>query len=148
MGKARSFRLYTARGRKRKHYYRVLIFPDVDRMRRYWTEQGIVVAGSSGGHDWQARATGWVAQYVLRRGRWRKTNCVGEILFHSGNVGSGIVSHEMTHAAHYTLRQKWAHYNTPYRDEKLAWLQGWLVYQFWVNYYRLFPHQEPAKVSS
>ena len=146
--KPTTFRIYTQRGRRRKLYYKVRIFPDVDKMREYWTNQGLRLSGMADSPDWEARATGWAAKYRLVKSRWKKSSCVGEVLFHAGNLGSGIVSHEMTHAAHYLLHRKWAHYNTPYRDEQLAWLQGWLVWQFWTNYYRLFPHQTPVAMGA
>jgi len=129
------FRVRVARPRNAP-YYRVLIFDSREAMIAFYDKQRRLSPGigrASGRNGFLAQCNGWEAEY---RGR-KKTNCVGQVLFYKGQMGAGIVSHEMTHAAHYWLGQRWNDYRSHYRDEKLAWVQGWLVSQFWRNFFRL-----------
>lgn len=75
------------------------------------------------------------------RGRqWKTSPQMGWIVFHSKHLGAGIVSHEMTHAAMYYL-QLWRPQlfrrlqSSKKADEALAWVQGWLVMQFWRKFF-------------
>jgi hypothetical protein len=121
--------------KKRRKHYRVFIFRDKELMLEFWqaqTDQKSGINPSGNTEPYEAQCTGWKSE--LRNGK--KTNCVGQILFHANMLGTAIVSHEATHAAHYYLSQRWPDgYHTPYRDEKLAWTQGYLVWQFWRHYY-------------
>lgn len=74
--------------------------------------------------------------------RWRRLPSLGQILFHQGQLGSGIVAHEAAHAALYSF-DGWRTRPTNGLDEGLAWRIGWLVNQFWRAYYRRVPHAEP-----
>jgi hypothetical protein len=101
-------------------------------MLEFWKGQLDAVTGLTGDTEpYEAQCSSWKAE--LKNGK--KTNCVGQVLFYAGNIGAAIVSHEATHAAHYYLSQRWDDYKSPYRDEKLAWTQGYLVWQFWCHYY-------------
>lgn len=85
--------------------------------------------------NFEAQVNAWGASY--RNGR--RTGQVGQILLWLGGFGAGILSHEMTHAALYwVMRRRRSIRKTDKRaDELLAWTQGWLVTQFWRNFYRL-----------
>lgn len=62
------------------------------------------------------------------------------VYLYAGQAGSGIVSHELTHAALFycTRGRRRGEDRISYRrlNERLAWTQGWLVHQFWRAYYR------------
>lgn len=118
-------------------------------MHAYWRERSKVLHYREGGRAnlrcrWEAQAT-WFKTLTLRGGRFRRDRCCGEILFHSGRLGAGIVSHEMVHAASFYL--VWDRGLDPHPDfgaahEKLCLVQGWLVTQFWRHFYRLHPKKE------
>ena len=86
---------------------------------------------------------------VLRKTRrgWHPTKLAGYVVLVQGALSSGYVSHEMTHAAYFRLlrsggkKRPWESvvFNDPSVSEPLAWLQGWLVAQFWVEFYQRFP---------
>ena len=126
-------------------YYRVYIFEDVDSMRAWGNTHDIQKRkGYFKGCEAHVQA---MTAMRLRKGHWRKLLYIGWVAFHKGNIGSGIVSHEMTHAALYFMgrwkrRLRMSDANRRF-DECLAWTQGWLVKQFWDKYYKRFPYEEP-----
>ena len=116
----------------------VRIFPDKQAMRAWANTQN---PGKTGQY---AKAEASVHSYQrlrLKDGRWRRLPDMGWIVFHRGHIGAGIVSHEMTHAALYYLQfwrpQLHRRLQTSRKaDEVLAWVQGWLVAQFWRKFYK------------
>lgn len=68
--------------------------------------------------------------------RTRKWNVRGDIFFYKRALGSGIVAHEMTHAALYWFEKRVGLINRK-NEEELAWCLGSLVAQFWRKFYRL-----------
>lgn len=74
-------------------------------------------------------------RYFYRQVPGFKPRTVGVVFLHLACSGSGVVAHEMSHAAHYAvdipgkpLTKDW--------DEKFAWMTGWLVAQYWRAWYR------------
>mgnify|MGYP001593298004 CR=1 FL=1 len=72
----------------------------------------------------------------------KEKNHMGNLLFYQGATGSGVVSHECGHASLY-----WFCENNPHpkeykviknmeKEEELLWTLGYLVSQFWKNYYK------------
>lgn len=67
----------------------------------------------------------------------------GIILFYKGSAKrSGVVAHELTHAAVYwwksAIKTKWSKIQTDARaDEEFAYLVSGLVKQYWVNWWDL-----------
>ncbi len=116
----------------------VRIFPD-KRAMKAWASQENPDRTTS-----YAKAEASVHAYRrlrLTQGRWHRHADTGWIVFHMGHIGAGIVSHEMTHAALYYL-QLWRPQlhrrlqTSRNADEVLAWVQGWLVAQFWRKFYK------------
>lgn len=62
----------------------------------------------------------------------RRTGELGIVLFHLGSMGAGIVSHEMTHAALMWRRRRCKRAT----DERVCWVQGNLVMQFWRQFWK------------
>ncbi len=116
------FRVYVGR-----HFYEVGIFQTRREMRR----EADIVASQVGLRQDNARTEAVTTSWREFDGH-RRLRRTGAILFYIGNVGSGIVSHEMTHAMFH-----WARYNRRATEEKRAWVQGDLVRQFWKHFYRL-----------
>jgi hypothetical protein len=122
----------------RGRYFTVLIFRDKEAMQRFHLEQAKLVPGVSRLYRFTAltRLWGWPA-----KPRFSGPREIGQIQMYHGATGSGIVSHECTHAALYWFQRysRWRLKDLAKRaaDERLAWVQGSLVSQFWRNFYRL-----------
>lgn len=137
-----TFRIYCDR-KKRGKFYQVVILrrrSQMPRACRYVT----------GGRRGWSRTLGFCHSLShVRRvgGRWRPSRLAGFVVLVWGAIGSGYVSHELTHAAHFRLihaggRRRSFESMTLGDDrvsEPLADLQGWLVAQFWTEFYRRFP---------
>lgn len=145
------FRVYVDRTKKGP-YYRVLVFKTLETMQESYAASERVrgVTRSRKLRFWAI--TSWTATYYLRLRngyrRWRKSKCCGTILFWKDSVTSGVVSHEMTHAAIFHAEAVgWLPFDPRItlkgasglqahgKEEKLCWLQGWLVCQFWRSWY-------------
>jgi hypothetical protein len=69
------------------------------------------------------------------------------VILIAAEIGSGYVSHEMTHAAHFRLCRaggrrrpfETMQFGDKRLQEPLADMQGWLVAQFWSAFYGRFP---------
>lgn len=125
------------RDRRPRHFYRVWLFPDRPTMYAFDRERrrmGIHTGRNRS--DFLAQASWWGAK---ARGH-RIPNCVGEVIFDISWVGSGLVSHEMTHAALYYLQGSLGVKHVDWRDkkieERLAYIQGNLVQGFWRQWHR------------
>ncbi len=133
------FRMYAVR--RKGPYFTVHIFRDRAAMRS-WAK---INASRFGGpvstyrvaeaavHSWNI--------HRLSSAKWSRSEDTGWIVFHRKRIGAGIVSHEMTHAALYYLMlwrpQLFRVIQRSRRaDEALAWVQGWLVTQFWREFFR------------
>ena len=141
------FRIWTDKNR-RGRYLTVRIFPTREEMREHihaapgWRERRSYAANC------EAITRTYSAVLTKRGGRLQRTRKLGEVLFHRGNLGSGIVTHEMGHAAlHWSSLRRWSMALTVGHasrgEERLCWVLGWLVTQFWRPYYRAVPHDEP-----
>ena len=116
---------------KRKEYYNVLIFDTQADMLAHWNS---IVSGDT---PFQAHVVEWAAVDLVN-GCWKKSDNIGEIIFHEGFLGAGVVAHEMTHAALYSVckrRNGGAKFHlTEKDDERLAFACGEMCRQFWTKY--------------
>jgi len=123
------FRIYTdGRGSK---YYTVFVFADKHAMyvfRDEWHEAW----GVKKSYRFEAECVSWKWK-SLEDKRMHKRD-IGCVIFHLGFIGSGVVSHEMTHAALFWRRKR-------HSDERVCRVQGELVRQFWLKYYRANLHR-------
>ena len=117
----------------------VRVFPDKRAMRAWVSTENPLHPGQYAKSEASVHAYGrWRLVHGLT---WQRQPDMGWIVFHVGHVGAGIVSHEMTHAALYYL-QFWRPQlhrrlqTSRQADEVLAWVQGWLVAQFWRKFYK------------
>jgi hypothetical protein len=123
------FKVYTeGRGSK---YYTVYVFADKHAMLTYYHAQ-CEKTGSVRWTKFEAICQHW--KWLGRAEKRKHARDIGCVLFHLGFIGSGVVSHEMTHAAMFWRRKR-------HSDERLCLVQGELVRQFWLNYYRLNLHR-------
>lgn len=118
-------------------FYAVMLYPTKAGMLAKYREV-LRAAGlpTTGIRDTEAAVLSWYQAVTLHPKQY------GVILMHLGNIGAGLVSHEMTHASLYWVgRQRDGiptHLDLDSKtDERLAWVQGWLVTQFWRWWYRL-----------
>jgi len=134
-----SFRVLVHRRRPRKrsrHFYRMWIFPSPEAMYAFWTEQvRLGLRRSTGKLNFKAQATWWGAGALPRH-----PNCVGQVIMVIDQVGAGLVSHEMTHAALYylqgTMRRPAVDWRNKRLEEELAYLQGALTAGFWREWWK------------
>ena len=130
-----SFRIYCDRG-KHGYYYHVLILDGRKAMTR--AEKWLT------GHRSNDPPLGFCQEVTVRtitRRGTRTSKFAGFIVMLNAEIGAGYVSHEMTHAAQYYVHRKMGATAFPLTDEPLALSQGWLVNQFWRNYYKCFPEE-------
>jgi hypothetical protein len=119
---------------KNSPYTKLLVFKDAFLMRGYLQSLNDKIGNFKPKGYWEktaAAATGW----SHRRGASKQVRRYrGNVCFHAGFIGVGVVAHEMTHSAMYFMRHKrWpVTIRGPHDDEKLAGLVGELVRQFWV----------------
>jgi hypothetical protein len=147
---AKVFRISPERGDKR--FYRVLIFPTKALMYHYFDLRHArrrieyrLGFEPSLAHDFAALTTGYET-YRRHRGREVLTNDVGEILFHEGFLGAGVVSHEMTHAALFWLERVGLSAQDladPSVEERLCLVVGHLCRKFWAKYFT-WPAEDAA----
>lgn len=110
-----------------KHYVEVAVYRDVKTMRA--ALERLCRRPPAYFHNTQAAAHSWILN-TLPRHR-------GIVVFHRGQLGSGIVAHEMTHAADFYVRgyMKFKP-NSNAGQEALASSVGTLVNAFWRWYYK------------
>lgn len=131
------FKVYLAKDKK--DWYKVFIFLNREQMRIFEKEQSKLLKFKPAG-KFEALCRRWQVYTKAERKKWG----MGNILFYNGGYGAGTVAHEMSHAVTYTfLYQKYkVNFNKLLRDKKLeesfAWMQGYLVSQFWKNHYKHF----------
>ena len=122
-------------------FFNVLIFADKAAMNIYYRAQQEKL-GDEATCDFDAITCSWTIQAIRPDGTEKKKPHMGVILFYRQRLGVGIVSHEMTHAAirwgyRVGLRLDEAEDADGAREERVAWVQGYLVTQFWRAFYRL-----------
>jgi hypothetical protein len=133
-----SFRVYPDRAKT--CYYVVYIFRTEAEMFNHFQRTNIDPQMDTGKLDFLAVCQGW-DRFTIEAGKRRKRHPeIGQILFCVGQMGAGIVSHELTHATTY-----WAGRRTKLRfadlhadkatDERYAWAQGHMVSQFWTKFW-------------
>jgi hypothetical protein len=97
--------------------------------------------GKTRGHLWTMGQCSWYTKLDKVRGRWIRQRECGTIFLCSVAGGAGVITHEMTHAAFAWLwkRRKWRpRWNDTGLEEPLAWTVGWLVTQYWREYFKRF----------
>src|SRR3990167_2399015 len=136
--RSRIIRFRVRCGGKGSPSFCVRIFADKQTMRAWASRENPDKTARYGASEASVHA---YTRSRLVHGRWQRQADTGWIVFHMGHMGAGIVSHEMTHAALRYL-QFWRPQlhrrlqTSPRADECLAWVQGWLVAQFWRKFYR------------
>jgi len=132
-----SFRIYCDRG-KHGCYYNVLILDGRKAMAR--AEKWLTGRRS---HDPPLGFCQDVTVRTITKRGTKTSKFAGFIVMLYAEVGAGYVSHEMTHAAQHYVSRKIGGLtlSDPLTDEPLALTQGWLVNQFWRNYYKCFPEE-------
>jgi len=132
----RWFRIYPNSDRRR--FYKVFVFKEKGDMVAFWEAQ--VRTGMMGRQDeiggFEAQAT----CFIRKNSHGKVLPTCGQLLFYAGSVGSGIVAHEMSHAAFYYLerfRPKFRPRSCRDDEESLAWATGYLVNQFWNKFYEM-----------
>lgn len=147
-----SFRVYPEKNRK--FYYLAFVFRSNALMYEHFDLSNAEMEWSKGANrtngKFDAITESWVStNYSGKPGRPRRGRCVGQILFYAGSVGSGVVSHEMSHAAlHFSEKQRKVDAATLYDlnpQEKFCWIQGYLVAQFWRRFFAVQPKVEWLK---
>lgn len=125
-------------------FYNVLIFKTKRDMHVFKTEQRKVLAKNGyrlyrNNNRFEAEASWWDSLELVK-GRWRKSKCVGQVIFHSKFFGAGVVAHEMCHAALYHVSAGRSKYSNKFEltkrdDERLATVCGEMCRQFWNRYF-------------
>lgn len=133
-----SFSVYPRRGDPRN--YRVIVFDSKAQMQRY---RNVSVANPANwmgpGRRGKERHEA-IACYRDSSAFGKRLSERGEIHFHKGRIGGGIVAHEMTHAASYFLEKDCRMKPGSRRwDEAQARSVGELVRQFWMCFWRCRP---------
>jgi hypothetical protein len=143
------FRVYCDR-QKRGKFYQVVILRNRQQLQR----AARAITGTRRG--W-SRALGFCHSLdVLRKTArgMRPDRIAGFVIVIDRYIGSGYVTHEMTHAAHFRLCRVGGE-RRPFEcmkfgdrrlQEPLADMTGWLVAQFWSEFYRVFPAATPGIV--
>lgn len=128
----------------RGHYVDAFIFPSQKAMYDYIREEG---------HDPDGCAAMCLG-FTKFNEQGNQTKHIGTLCFYRSKLGSGIVSHECTHAALNWLRLKYPRCllgddlsDTPvvspdHPEEYLCWVVGNLVAQFWSRYYEWGANEE------
>jgi len=131
------FRVYCDRARRGK-FYQVIIVRSDAHVRR----AARLISGQPRG--WVG-TLGWCTSLQILDSHDRQRPLTGYVVLAENRIGSGYVSHELTHAAHFRLIRAWRgrFASMQLEDDRLieplADLQGWLVAQFWTEFYRRFP---------
>jgi hypothetical protein len=137
-------------------FYRVLIFSDVRELRefcRIYCAQAVIekpkvrirfFPKSYGRRSHWANCFGWCCRYAEGFEIGRRPGQVGLICLSAKSTGGTIVSHEFAHAALYqvtvgTLK------TLPGDDERLAWMLGEFVGEFYTWFYRTLAKQRRRK---
>lgn len=135
-------KLYVAAKNRGRHYL-CLVFSDQHELRHYALElaklAGEPIAKECNKRYWK-HTLGLAKRYSFYRGH--KSDNIGCVLLCPLSVTAAIVSHEMTHAALYEITNNFRIAITEKNDEKLAWLQGRLVDQFWRWFWRQVDKQK------
>lgn len=125
-----TFRVYP--DKKRRFYFKVIVFSTPSQMEKYERDG---VRGFPGKKPKEFAAL--TLPYECIVGSKESKREIGTILFHRLRTGTGIVSHEMTHAALHYFRIKnddKADFTEEKAEELLAQTVGDLTRQFFMRY--------------
>lgn len=133
-----TFRVYCDRHRKK--WYVVRIFAAKKEMYAWNKEDGYENRDKKDRYLGLTRAHEvWTIYPKRSKKKDKKSGEIGSISFVVDHTTSGIVSHECTHAALYWFlctHKKLEKLNNPDYDEKFAWVQGNLVRQVWMHWFK------------
>ncbi len=119
----------------KRYYFEVVVFPSRKKMQDYYRDGFKALRGRGRTKDVDAVT---IPYRKAEPPKLKDKQEIGTILLHRRQTGTGIVSHEMTHAAvHYLAvsRQRLPkHENDMKAEERLAWTVGNLTKQFFVRY--------------
>jgi hypothetical protein len=90
-GQVARFRIYPQRGRSRL-FYTVRVFDTIGHLHRFVRGSRSTASNTSRGF-----CRTFTRQY-LSRGRWRTSAELGDILLVTSHLGTGVITHELTHA--------------------------------------------------
>lgn len=125
--------------RERKRYYSCYLFRSRQDMMTFHNHHHRAIGLKWQRQTFEAIASQWTYVGGDRVSQVGTLGKVGHVLFHQGNLGAGIVSHEMTHAAWFMMLRyhpRLVQSCSSVMDERMAWVQGWLVTQFWRKFWR------------
>lgn len=131
-GKPVDFRLYIP---ETHDYYRVMIFGSIVEMREFRAEYVRECGLHFRGGDKSFAAL--VSPHIRYNRAGKVIKECGQILFCTEYTRSGIVSHEMTHAAIAWMRRKRRDPGLPRNEERLCAIVGRLTAKFWFKYWEL-----------
>ena len=148
---SQAFRIHTE-GTRRGCYYQVAIFNSLGALRRAASavtqktlDHRTGKPSGTGGFGNCAGLTH--SMDILTKGAkaWQRRAICGFVLLHNGHLGAGYVAHECYHAATYYVGRREGKTGSPYDDreldERIAWIGGQLVADFWSEFYKRNPVQ-------
>lgn len=129
-----TFRVYP--DKQRYFYFQVLVFANRSQMREFVFLQnhpGASRRSSSKRGDFDAITLPWER---YDEGSIKILRDIGQVVFHRMRTGTGIISHEMTHAAlhYFRLKNDSADFSEHKSEELLALTIGDMTRQFYTRY--------------
>jgi len=131
--------------RKTRQHFLVYVFCTKRDMEAFYTEVCEECGGRPHRYDFAAVVVPWRRITCRTTGRGVVGTSLGLILFCHEYIGSGLVSHEMSHAAIHWMtvaHPRWVKIMAEdsraagQAQEEFCWMQGSLVNQFWRTFYR------------
>ena len=124
------------------HYYQVLISPDKPSMYATWArwreKWGLDADDADDPPNFEAITHGFDGVMIDKDGTETDDPCIGFLCFHMNNMGAGVVSHEMSHAALFWFKRLHIPLARLEKDaavaERFCLAQGLMVRQFWVTW--------------
>lgn len=127
------FKIYTEQ--EKKHFYKVFIFDDYEKMYRFCDKTAMEELGD----DYKGLCHSWTIELRYQDGKVETSDDVGFIALHTDNLSSGTISHECTHATTYyfdKFKKNKDIFSDEEANEEFAWMQGFLVNQLVEKLYK------------
>lgn len=143
-----AFKIYPGISR-RGRYYVVAIYDTLDKLRRAAMNVTYLVRDTRYGarvRKGEFRNAAGVTHAMDISSNYRMMPVCGFILLHRAHLDAGYVTHECCHAALYYIarRENRRRFGDPYEDrqldERLAWITGQLVSDFWAQWFKNNPN--------
>ena len=142
------FRIYPSKDRNL--FYTVFIFKRKRHAQGYIREQNKLIGCPDTQGDFLAITRGWTSLKVNPDGTDGETGRdIGQIVFCEKACRVGIVSHEMTHATIFWAKRMRKPFKKIFNGgdenpehEEFCWVQGNLVRQFWVGWWKHHPNRK------